>query len=234
MLIALSTRLFFDKCDKIKSAAIIFKATQLLIKKLYLTLTKMNIIKTKKLTWVDIKDPEPEDIDWLKSHYKLHPLILKELLPPLDHPKIENFGSYLFIVVFYPFFDKQTYRTIPFELDIIVGKDYIITSHYKNIVPLKAIFDKCNLYDDLREEYTDQGPGELLYRIIKQILLACLPKLSHIKENIDQIEKAIFQEKYQETVYRISLVKRDIIGFEQIIDPQKVVLEQLSQESNSF
>jgi len=191
-------------------------------------------IKAKSLTWIDIKNPKDEDIQWLQDHFDLHPLVLKELLPPLDYPKIENFGEYLFIVLFYPFFDRKTSRTIPFELDIIVSKNYIITNHYKGIVPLKAIFDKCNLYEDIRREYTDEGPAELLHRIINGIFLACFPKLSHTKRNIDEIEQQIFQKEYKKTVHQISLVKRDIIGFQRIIEPQKLVLIKLAKEAQSL
>ena len=194
----------------------------------------MQTIKTKKITWIEIKKPKNEDIDWLEKKFDLHPLILKELLPPLDYPKIENFGDYLYIVLFYPFFDRKTFQTIPFELDIIVSKNYIITSHYKDIVPLKTIFDKCNLYEDLKKEYTDEGTGELLYRIIREILSACFPKLGHIKQNIDEIEKTIYQKEYKKTAARISLVKRDIIGFQRITDSQKLVLRNLAKESRGF
>ena len=194
----------------------------------------MQIIKTEKLTWIDIKNPKDKDIQWLKNHFDLHPLVLKELLPHLDYPKIENFGDYLFIVLFYPFFDRKTSRTIPFELDIIISKNYIITNHYKDIVPLKAIFNKCNLYEDIRKEYTDEGPAELLYRIINQIFLACFPKLSHTKRNIDKIEQQIFQKEYKKTVTQLSMVKRDIIGFQRIIEPQKLVLINLAKEAQTL
>ncbi len=194
----------------------------------------MHKIEFKNLTWIDIKAPTEGDLNWVKENFKLHPLVLKELLPHIDHPKIEKFDDYLFIVLFYPFFDKETFRTIPFELDIIISKKYIITSHYKDIVPLKAIFNKCNLYDDLKEEYSDEGTGELLYRIIRQILLACLPKLSHIKQNTDQVEQNVFQKKYRKSVSDISLIQRDIIGFQGIIESQSLVLKNLAQESEKF
>ncbi len=191
----------------------------------------MQVIKAKKLTWIDIKQPREEDVKYLQKNFNLHPLVLKEILPPIDYPKIENFGDYLFITLFYPYFDRKTFSTIPFELDIIVSKNYIITVHYKDIVPLKAIFDRCNLYEDIREEYTDQGPEELLYRIIQGIFLACFPKLSHIKQNIDTIEKAIYDKQYRKTVEKISLIKRDIIGFQRIMEPQDLVLKKLGKEA---
>lgn len=194
----------------------------------------MRKIKFKKLTWIDIKAPTQEDLQWVKENFKLHPLVLKELLPHIDYPKIEKYDDYLFIVLFYPFFDKETFRTIPFELDIIISKKYIITSHYKDIVPLQAIFNKCNLYDDLKEEYSDEGTGELLYRIIREILLACLPKLGHIKQNIDKVEQHIFQKEQRKSVNEISLIQRDIIGFQRIIQPQQLVLKNLAEESEKF
>lgn len=193
------------------------------------------IINAKHLTWIDVKAPDDDDIAYLKEHYKLHPLVVKELMPELDYPKIENYDDdYLFIVLFYPYNDPRTNRTIPLELDIIVAKDYIITNHYKDIVPLKRIFDQCNLYEDVREEFTDEGSGELVYRIINEVLMACFPKLSHIKKSVDEIEELIFEKSYQLSVTEISLIKRDIIGFQRIIEPQKLVLNNLAKESEKF
>ena len=181
-----------------------------------------------------MNEPSEEDLEFLKKSFDLHPLVLNELLPPLDHPKIENFDSYLFLVLFYPSFDKTTGATIPLELDIVISKDYIITSHYKNIVPLKAIFDKCNLYEEHREEYTSDGSGELLYRIIKQILSAYFPKLSNMKKRLVELEGAVYEKRHNYSVNLVSLTKRDIIGFQRIIEPQKLVLENLAKESKEF
>ena len=61
----------------------------------------MNVIKAKNLTWIDLNQPNETDLKFLRESFNLHPLVLNELLPPLDHPKIENFEDYLFIVLFY-------------------------------------------------------------------------------------------------------------------------------------
>lgn len=192
------------------------------------------VIKAKNLTWIDVRGPTEDDLEWLGKNFNLHPLVFDELLPPLDYPKIENFGDYLFIVLFYPFYDPKTKRTMPLELDIIVSQDYIITSHYKNIVPLKAIFDKCNLYEEYREEYTSDGSGELVYRIIRQMLKAYFPKLTNMKNKLNEIEKAVYEKKHNQGVSLISEVQRDLIGFQRIIEPQELVLKNLIKESAKF
>lgn len=194
----------------------------------------MNVIKEKKLTWVDIKGPMDKDAEWLKNNFDLHPLVLRELLPHLDFPKIENFGDYVFIVIFYPFFEKETSQTIPFELDIIISKNYIITSHYKDIVPLKAIFDKCNLYEDARAICFEEGTGGILFQIFQEILKAYFPKLGRIKENIENVEKMVYRKQNKETVAQISLINRDIVGFQRIIELQELVIKNLEKESGKL
>ncbi|MFH0739701.1 MAG: magnesium transporter CorA family protein [bacterium] len=194
----------------------------------------MQIIKSTKLTWIDIKGPTGSDMEHLKTNFDLHPLVLKEIMPQIDYPKIENYGDYLFLVIFYPFFDKETSSTIPFELDMIVGKNFLITNHYRDIVPLSALFHDCNLYSEKMEQFSDEGAGELLYRIINEILQACFPKISHIKQNIDEIERIIFKKENKKAITKIADIKRDIIGFERILEPQKIVLENLAQEGEKF
>ncbi|MDO8524022.1 MAG: magnesium transporter CorA family protein [bacterium] len=194
----------------------------------------MQIIKSNNLTWIDIKGPTNLDMEHLKTNFDLHPLVLKEILPQIDYPKIESYGDYLFLVIFYPFFDKETSSTLPFELDIIIGKNFLITNHYRDILPLSALFHDCNLYPEKMEKFSDEGTGELLYRIINEILQACFPKISHIKQNIDEIEKIIFKKENKKAINKIADIKRDIIGFERILEPQKIVLQNLIEESEKF
>ncbi len=192
------------------------------------------VIKSDKITWIDIKGPSQPDIEHLRASFDLHPLVLKEILPQIDYPKIENYGDYLFLVIFYPFFDKETSSTIPFELDLIIGKNFLVTNHYRDIVPLSTLFHECNLYPEKMEQFCDEGAGELLYRIINEILNACFPKISHIKQNINEIEKIIFKKESKKAINKIADIKRDIIGFERILEPQKLVLQNLILESEKF
>ena len=194
----------------------------------------MQIIKSIKLTWIDIKGPTSPDMEHLKNNFNLHPLVLKEIMPQIDYPKIENYGDYLFLVIFYPFFDKETSSTLPFELDIVIGKNFFITNHYRDILPLSALFHDCNLYPEKMEQFSDEGTGELLYRVVNEILQACFPKISHIKQNIDEIEKIIFKKENKKAINKIADIKRDIIGFERILEPQKIVLQNLIKESELF
>lgn len=192
------------------------------------------IIKGPKVTWVDIQDPVPEDIQYLKRKFNFHPLVLGELIPPGHRPKVERQKNYLFMILYYPVYSKEKRETRPRELDIILTKDTVITSHYRSILPLKALFDSCNLYKEARENYMSISAGHLLYYILSGFWKNCLIKLSRIDKRLTEIEEKIFQGKEKEMVWEISLAKADIINFWRIIEPQGEIMQSLNSEGVKF
>lgn len=192
------------------------------------------IIKGPKTTWVDIQDPQKDDIKYLREHFRLHPLVLGEIIPPGHRPKVEHYKNYLFMILYYPVYSKEKRETRSRELDIIITENVLITSHYKSILPLKALFDSCNIYAESRKKYMSKGAGELLFFLLNGFWKNCLNKLAKIDKKIDKTEKGIFSGEEKEMVLEISLIKTDIINFWRIIEPQGEILESLAKEGPKF
>ncbi|MAG44617.1 hypothetical protein CL633_01885 [bacterium] len=194
----------------------------------------MKKIKTFKTTWVDIYNPKKEDIKYLEEKYNFHPLILEEIIPPSQRARVEQFDDQLYLVLYFPVFNKKTRLTKIRELDIIVSKKALISTHYKTILPVKALRTRCHLYEESRVKYMNRGPGVLLYHIIESLLKASLPKLDHITEKINKIEEKIFQGHEKDMVSEISIVKRDILNMAKAIKPQKSLINSLSSVAPKF
>jgi len=192
------------------------------------------VVKGPKVTWVDIQNPTEEDVEFLRETYSFHPLILKEIVPPSWRAKVEVFPSYLFLVLHYPAYNKNNKKTRPRELDIIVTKDTIITSHYSSILPIKALLDRCNLYEESKKAYMGQGAGYLLYYILDRFWKDCLIKLSRIDTKLTSIEEQIFDKREAEMVQEISLARTDILDFARIITPQQDILQSLHDVAPGF
>jgi magnesium transporter len=192
------------------------------------------MVKGKNVTWVDIQNPTKEDINYLKEKFDFHPLVLGELMPPGHRPKVEHHKDYLFMILYYPIYDRIKRETRSRELDIIVTKNILITSHYKFILPLKALFDICNIYEDSRKNYMDKNTGFLLFHILSGFWNNCLVKLEQIEKRLDFTEKEMFRGKEKEMVGEISFIKTDIINFWRIIEPQGPILNSLLTEGISF
>ena len=192
------------------------------------------IIKGPKVTWVDIQDPTQVDVNYLKENFNFHPLILGELIPPGHRPKVEQYNNYLFMIFYYPVYSKENRETRPRELDIIVTKNVLITSHYRSILPLKNIFDNCNIKPGLRKKYMSWSAGFLLFSILSSIWKSYMIKLDRINSKIEMIENRMFKGEERKMVREISVVKMDIINFWRIIEPQVEILNSLSKEGTIF
>lgn len=188
----------------------------------------------QNITWIDIQDPKPKDIDYLRQNFQFHEMVLGELIPPGHRAKVEQYGDYLFFILYYPYFDEQKREIVSKELDILVTKTHIVTSHYEPISPLKALWGKIQHSKDAQLEPLSGNTGVLLSHIIRGILEKTLVKLEFIEKQVDDIEKEIFKGKEREMVPEISVARRDIIDFRRILAPQKAIIDSLAAEGPVF
>lgn len=194
----------------------------------------LRIIKGPKVTWIDVQDPTLDDVKYLREKFNFHPVVLDEIIPPGHRPKVERYENYLFMMFYYPVYSKEKRETRSRELDMIVTKDTVVTSHYRSILPLRTLFDRCNFYEEAKREYMSGDTGFLLYHILNGFWKTCLIKLVQVDKRIDRIEREIFRGKEKEMVKEISYVKTDVINFWRILEPQGTILNSLAAEGASF
>lgn len=196
--------------------------------------TNMNIIKEKKFTWIDFRNPESSDITYLQENFDIHPLAIEELVTPTYQPKVVQYDSCLFLSVHIPLFDASLRTTYPGELDIILTRDYLITSHKHDIYQLSTFFETLSKSEGKRRIYFGKTPADLLYHLLEILLNSCFPKLNHIAENLDYIETEVFDGNEKEMVREISIVKRDILNFRRTLKPQRSILDSLAGKEHSL
>jgi len=194
----------------------------------------MEIVKTGHLIWIDIHNAEPSDITFLQENFDIHPLAIEELTTPTYHPKVVQFDGCLFLSVHIPLFDTVLRTTYPGELDIILTRDALITSHKHAIYQLSSFLQELSGSRNKREQYFSKTPAHLLYHVLDILLNSCFPRLRHVMDNLDHIETQVFAGHEKEMVLEISVVKRDVLNFRRTLKPQRSILESLSQKEHPF
>lgn len=183
-------------------------------------------IRYDNLIWVDITEPTEGDIKYLKYKFKLHPLTLKNIIPAVHHPDLDVFKNYISIILHHP--DSRNNSDIQIqEIDIIAGKNYLITNHSQKIVPLSDLFNDCSKSKKRKKEYMEKGTVVLLFSILNAILKKTLEKLDEVEDELDSIEKKMFSQKEREMVKAISHLKRKVTSFWRITEPQETVFYSL-------
>ncbi len=181
------------------------------------------------LRWINIERPGPVDRAWLEEHFDFHPLDYEDVLSRNQRPKIDEYDDYLFIVLYFPVFDKTVGRLNAGELDIFIGPDFLITLPNQPIPPVEYLFERCRSSDEVREALLSKGSGYLLYKIVDDSFDYCFPMLRKIGNKLERLEEDIFEGKAEEVVRDLSNSKQEIINFRKIIRPQRAVLRDLER-----
>src|SRR3954466_1259107 len=171
-------------------------------------------ITAEGLRWVNIERPSPLECAWLEEQFGFHALDLEDVLSRNQRPKIDEYPGYLFIVLHFPVFDRNVGRLNAGELDIFVGRDFLVTIPNTPLQPVEYLFERCRQKEELREQLFSRGSGYLLYRVIDDSFDYCFPMLRKIGNKLDVLEEEIFQGARSEEIVRdISNVKQEIINF---------------------
>jgi magnesium transporter len=108
------------------------------------------ILEAAGIRWIHIESPRTADRDWLEEHFDFHPLDYEDVYSRNQRPKLDQYDDYVFIVLHFPLFDKDTGRILTAELDLFLGPDYLITLPNIPLPPLAAMFERYREKEDLR------------------------------------------------------------------------------------
>jgi magnesium transporter len=186
------------------------------------------------LRWINIERPGPAERAWLEEHFEFHPLDYEDVLSRNQRPKIDEYEDYLFIVLYFPVFDKTVGRLNAAELDIFIGPDFLITLPNTEIPPVEYLFERCRTHDEVRANMLNKGSGYALYKIVDDSFDYCFPMLRKIGNKLERLEEDIFEGRAEEVVRDLSNSKQEIINFRKVIRPQRAVLRDLERTKQRY
>jgi magnesium transporter len=195
---------------------------------------QVEVVAGDGFRWVHIERPTPLETAWLSEQFEFHPLDLEDVLSRNQRPKIDEYDDYLFIVLHFPVFDRTVGRLNAGELDLFVGRDFLVTIPNTPLQPVEYLFERCRQKEELRGQLFSKGSGFLLYRIVDDSFDYCFPMLRKIGNKLDALEDEIFEGRAEDIVRDISNAKQEIINFRKVIRPQRTVLRDLEGVKQRF
>lgn len=188
------------------------------------------------LLWLDVLQPTITQVSSLRERFRFDPLTLEDVLSKIQRPKLDVYPDeeYLFLVLHIPIFDQANRVAVSSEVDIFIGRDYVITLHDGVLKPLRRMFAAAGSDEQARNQLLSRGPGYLLYRIIDALVKQCFPMLYRVDDHLAQIETRIFSGNARAMVQELSFVRRDIIALRRILKPNMPVVRELEGHERAF
>jgi magnesium transporter len=191
-------------------------------------------VETDGLRWIHIERPRAIDRAWLEEHFDFHPLDYEDVFSRNQRAKIDEYDGYLFIVLHFPRFDKHVGRLNAAELDLFVGRDFVITLPNEPLQPVDYLFERCHSNPEFRDQVFSKGAGYLLYKIVDDCVDASFPMLRKMGNKLERLEEDIFEGRSEEIVRDLSNAKQEIINFRKIVRPQRTSLRDLEKTKQKY
>jgi magnesium transporter len=182
----------------------------------------------QSVLWVDFINEPPESCLPILEGFGFHPLAIDDALQETHVPRLDDWGDYLYIVFNYMSMELNgdSWETQVDELDIFLGKNYIVTHHDDQITAVDETWVVC----DRDERNVREGADHILYRIADNLMAAYMPFVEKIDGAIDQIEDQVFARPSSRTLEKLLAIKRVLVAMRRIIIPQREVLNKLARD----
>ena len=172
--------------------------------------------------WVDVADPTSEDFLELANEFGFHRLAIEDCRHPHQRPKVDEYQGYYFIVLYEAeLLEGQELHLC--ELNIFLGKNYVVTVHSQPIRAIKTAERLWREWADLAE----RGTGLLAYLLMDSIVDEYLPLLDLISDRIDELEGQIFGDTPPETIQEIFRIKKQLLLLRRAVTPLRDVFNTL-------
>lgn len=176
-----------------------------------------------RTVWVDIEGATENDEKLLRDNFALHPLVLEDVFHDSPHPKVEDFGDYLYVVVHGVSWTKSDVETI--ELDVLIGPRWVVTHHHDDTLATDSVAKDL----ERNPRAIAKGPSFLAHAILDRVTDHFSPLMDELDESIDALETEVVESPKKDQVARIFALKRALQKIRRVSVHQRDMLLRLSR-----
>jgi len=189
--------------------------------------------ETESITWIDIEGLNNiAMLERLGECYRLHPLILEDILNTEQRPKLDDMEDYIYVVLKMIDFDPAGREIISEQVSIVFGKNFVISLQEGR---------EGDLFEPVRERLRGgkgrirrQGADYLAYSLLDCIIDRYFLILEKLAEEIELLEENLISEPGPETLRQIHRLKREMIFLRKTIWPLREVIYGLEKSDSEL
>jgi magnesium transporter len=178
------------------------------------------------LLWVDVDDSDPTSMHVLREVFRFHPLAIEDCFNDrVDTAKIDDYGSYLFIVSQSVTYVARSAQLVLTELNLFLGSNYLISVHQQPLPSLNELFERCQKDDHL----IARGADFLTHTLLDGLVDELLPAVELMDEELNELQRRILERPQQPQLTEALLFKRNTLRLRRSIAAQRDIANRLSR-----
>lgn len=187
-------------------------------------------ISRQTVTWIDVVGvPEHGELVELGRQAGIHPLTMEDITVPDQRPKVEEFGSYLAVIV--RMLSGEGGSIASEQASMVFGENYVITFREQPF----HVFDKVR--EKLHNEQSalrSAGPDFLVYALLDAVVSAYLAILDQVDDWVEDLQSEVLAFAHPLALKRIYALKEDLVTVRRAVVPAREVLGSLASRESAL
>lgn len=185
----------------------------------------------ESLVWVSLEQPSREEYNtYLGELFHFHPLAIEDCQSTgFQTPKIDDYASYMFIVILALLSDHERTGLVMEEFDIFLGSNYVVSSFNGQKMPaVEKMFDRLKR----DERLSTSGADFLCHALIDIIVDDYNDPLDMLETELESLEESVLEKPQSETLEGILRMKHTIMSVRRVVAPQREVIHHLTRDES--
>ena len=180
--------------------------------------------------WIGLHEPSNFELSGLVHEFGLHPLAVEDAVKAHQRPKFERYGDTLFMV-----FKTARYvehRPLTWDSEIVetgevmlfVGEHFVVSVRHGT-----GALHRVRSHLEQNSGLLKQGPAAVIYAVADAVVDGHLAVADEVKDDVDEIEAAVFAPRVGRDVERVYQFKREVLDFRRAVVPLVGPLNELRE-----
>jgi len=175
--------------------------------------------------WVDVCESSDEEAKQILDNiFHFHPLAIEDCLAPTDRSKVDEYDTYVFMVIHAVDYSKETGSFSTHELNVFIGKEYLVTFHREPLRCVNSTIDRIMK----NAPAVAKAPDRLTYTLFDFLLEAYDPALEELSSDIAELEGKVLDHPSADILGEVRRLKREVQKLHQIVRPQRDVIARFA------
>jgi len=186
---------------------------------------------TPTVTWINIEGlTDIPLLEALGREFGIHPLTLEDVLNCGQRPKLEDYGSYHFVVM-------KSLRLTAGDVLEMEQISFILAEHF--VITIQEI--PGDSFEAVRErlrkgkgQIRAAGPDYLAYALIDALVDEFFPVLETYGERLEALEDTVIKQATPDTLNEIHQIKRQLLIVRRAAFPEREVINALQRDGHEL
>ncbi len=187
--------------------------------------------KNAKL-WMNVHGVHDVDlINKICTKFKLHPLVIEDILNVEQRPKLDAFDDYLFLETNCFYYDKESLSISAEQISIVLDRNYVLTFQQRST----GIFEPIR--ERLRAEKGQMrvlGVDYLAYAVLDAVVDSYFGVLDAMADDCEVLEDTLLSRPSNKELHDLHQLKRASIELRRSVWPLREVINHLTRNENDF